>query len=104
MPAPLLAVDGPFLLYRSFFALPDSIKGADGQSVNALLGAANVLLRIASDRRPRAIVVCFGAEAAAYRLELYPSYHAARPPVPDGTMAAFDLTRPSRELSVEATG
>ena len=90
MPAPLLAVDGPFLLYRSFFALPDSIKGADGHSVNALLGAANVLLRIASDRRPRAIVVCFGADAAAYRVELYPSYHAARPPVPDPLAWQFE--------------
>jgi len=27
--------------------------------------------------------VCFGAEAAAYRTELYPAYHADRPPVPD---------------------
>ena len=83
MSAPLVAVDGPFLLYRSFFALPDSIKGIDRHAVNALLGAANVLLRIAADRGPRAIVVCFGAEAAPYRVELFPAYHAARPPVPD---------------------
>jgi len=82
MPGPLLAVDAPFLLYRSFFALPDSIKGADGYSVNALLGSANALLRIAADRGPRAIVACFGAEAAHYRTELYPAYHASRPPVP----------------------
>ena len=52
MPGPLLAVDAPFLLYRSFFALPDTIQGADGRPVNALLGAANVLLRIAADRGP----------------------------------------------------
>ncbi len=83
MAGPLLAVDGPFVLYRSFFALPDSIKGAEGRPVNALLGAVNALLRVAADRRPRAIVVCFGAEAAEYRVELYPPYHAARPPVPD---------------------
>jgi DNA polymerase-1 len=83
MPAPLVAVDGPFLLYRSFFALPDSIKGPDERPINALLGAVNALLRVAADRGPRAIVVCFGAEAAAYRVELYPPYHAARPPVPD---------------------
>jgi DNA polymerase-1 len=83
MPGPLLAVDGPFLLYRSFFALPDSIKGAEGRPINALLGAVNVLLRVAADRRPRAIIVCFGAEAAQYRVELYPPYHATRPPVPD---------------------
>jgi DNA polymerase-1 len=83
MARPLIAVDAPFLLYRSFFALPDSIKGAEGNSVNALLGAANALLRIAADRDPRAIVTCFGAEAAHYRVELYPPYHADRPPVPD---------------------
>ena len=90
MPGPLLVIDGPFLLYRSFFALPDSIKGVDQHPVNALLGAANVVLRIAADREPRAIVVCFGAEAAAYRTELYPDYHATRPPVPDALQWQFD--------------
>jgi 5'-3' exonuclease len=90
VPRPLLAVDAPFLLYRSFFALPDSIKGAEGNSVNALLGGANALLRIAADRDPRAIVVCFGAEAAHYRVELYPPYHADRPPVPDALAWQFE--------------
>ena len=90
MPAPLLAVDAPFLLYRSFFALPESIHGADGKSVNALLGAVNALLRIIADRRPRAVVVCFGAESAHYRVELYPQYHASRPPVPDALAWQFD--------------
>jgi 5'-3' exonuclease len=88
--APLVVVDGPFLLYRSFFALPDSIKGLDGHPVNALLGGANVLLRLIADRAPRAVVVCFGAEAAAYRTELYPPYHATRPPVPDPLQWQFD--------------
>jgi 5'-3' exonuclease len=90
VPSSLLVVDGPFLLYRSFFALPDSIKGVDDHSVNALLGAANVLLRVAGDRDPRAIVVCFGAEAAEYRVALYPDYHAARPAVPDALAWQFE--------------
>jgi DNA polymerase-1 len=87
---PLLAVDAPYVLYRSFFALPDSIKGADERPVNALLGAVNILLRIAADKRPRAIVACFGAEAAAYRTELYPPYHAQRPAVPDDLAWQFE--------------
>jgi 5'-3' exonuclease len=90
MSGPLLAVDAPFVLYRSFFALPDSIVGADKRPVNALLGAANVLLRIAADRDPRAIVVCFGAEAAAYRAEAFAPYHADRPPVPDALAWQFE--------------
>jgi 5'-3' exonuclease len=90
VPGPLLAIDGPFVLYRSFFALPDSIKDDGGNPVNALLGSVNLILRIAADAQPRAIVVCFGAEAAHYRTELYPDYHAARPPVPDALQWQFD--------------
>jgi 5'-3' exonuclease len=90
MPGPLLVVDAPFVLYRSFFALPDSIHGSVGRPINALLGSVNILLRVAADRSPRAIVVCFGAEAAAYRVELYPPYHAARPPVPDDLQWQFE--------------
>jgi 5'-3' exonuclease len=90
MPGPLLAIDAPFVLYRSFFALPDSIKGVDGHPIGGLLGASNLILRIAADRSPRAIVVCFGAEAAKYRTDLYPPYHAARPPVPDALAWQFE--------------
>ena len=90
MPGPLLAIDGPFVMYRSFFALPDSITDGDGHPVNALLGAVNLILRIAADRSPRSIVVCWGAEAAHYRVEAYPGYHAQRPPVPDALAWQFD--------------
>jgi DNA polymerase-1 len=90
VPGPLLAIDGPFVLYRSFFALPDSITDGEDHPVNALLGSVNLILRIAADAQPRAIIVCFGAEAAHYRTELYPDYHAARPPVPAALQWQFD--------------
>lgn len=86
----MLAIDGPFVLYRSFYALPDSITGSGDRPINALLGAANLILRIAADREPRAIVICFGAEAAKYRVDLYPPYHAERPPVPDALAWQFE--------------
>jgi 5'-3' exonuclease len=84
MPAPLLVVDAPSLLYRAWFALPDSIRGADGMPVNALLGSTNAILRVVADRGPRAVAICSGAEAARYRVERFAGYHAARPPVPEG--------------------
>ena len=90
MPAPLLVVDAPYLLYRSFFALPDSIRGVGGHPVNALLGGTNLLLRAAADCSPRAIVLCFGAEAAAYRVELYEGYHADRPEPPEALAWQFE--------------
>ena len=45
MAAPLLVVDTPSMLFRAFYALPSSIKGPDGNPVNALLGTANLILR-----------------------------------------------------------
>src|SRR4051812_16341 len=83
MPAPLLAVDAPSLLYRAFFALPQSIRGAGEQPVNALLGTANLVLWVVERHRPRAVVMCSGAESAAYRAAAWPGYHADRPAVPD---------------------
>src|ERR1044072_8113358 len=78
MPQPLLAVDAPSMLFRAFYALPDSIVGPDGKPVNALLGTANLIVREVETHRPRAVVLCFGPDAASYRTELYPAYHAER--------------------------
>jgi DNA polymerase-1 len=80
----VLVVDAPSLLYRAWFALPDSIRGAEGMPVNALLGSTNAILRIVADQGPRAVVICSGAEAARYRVQRYAGYHADRPPVPEG--------------------
>jgi 5'-3' exonuclease len=80
---PLLAVDAPSMLFRAFYALPSSIKGSDGQPVNALLGAANLILREVEAHDPRAVVLCFGPDAAHYRVELFPEYHADREELPD---------------------
>jgi len=66
------------MLFRAFYALPKTITGADGRPVNALLGTANLILREVELHQPRAVVLCFGPDAAAYRTELYPAYHAER--------------------------
>jgi DNA polymerase-1 len=80
---PLLVVDAPSLLYRAFYALPKSITDGDGQPVNALLGSINIVLREIELHDPRAVVMCFGIDAAEYRVELFADYHADRPPMPD---------------------
>lgn len=83
MSGPLLVVDTPSMLYRAFFALPKTITGVDDRPVNALLGTANLVLREVEEHDPRAVVLCFGAEAAAYRKELLPVYHGDREEMPE---------------------
>lgn len=91
MQAPLLIADVPWLLYRAYFSLPKSIKGAHGEPVNALLGTVNALLLACEAHPPRAVVACFGAEQARYRVEAYPPYHAHRDPMPAELAAQWKL-------------
>jgi 5'-3' exonuclease len=90
---PLLAVDAPSMLFRAFYALPDSIEGKDGMPVNALLGTANLILREVEQHSPRAVVLCFGPDAAEYRVELFDGYHAERPEVPERLAPQFAESR-----------
>ncbi|MEX2447314.1 MAG: 5'-3' exonuclease [Solirubrobacterales bacterium] len=94
MPAPLLAVDAPSMLFRAFYALPDTIVGPDGGPVNALLGTANLVLREVEAHRPRAVALCFGPDAASYRTELYRTAPAARAAaMPDDLAPQFVAAR-----------
>ena len=89
MAGPLLVVDAPSMLFRAFYALPESIKGGGDTPVNALLGTANLVLREVEQHDPRAVVLCFGPDAADYRVELFDGYHADRPEVPEGLQPQF---------------
>ena len=84
MTGPLLAVDTPYFLYRAFYSVPEKVR------LNALLGTANAVLRVVEERGPRAVVLCFGPDAAPYRVELLPAYHAHRPPPPDSLAQQFE--------------
>ncbi len=93
-PATLLIADVPWLLYRSFFALPRSIVDAAGQPVNALLGTVNAILSVLDARLPardvRGVVACMGAEQADYRVRLFGAYHAHRDPMPAELAAQWE--------------
>jgi 5'-3' exonuclease len=93
MPGPLLAVDAPSMLFRAFYALPESITGGGDTPINALLGTANLVLREVEQHDPRAVVLCFGPDAADYRVELFDGYHADRPEVPEGLVPQFADSR-----------
>jgi 5'-3' exonuclease len=84
-----LIADVPWLLYRAYFSVPDSVLDGRGRPVNALLGTVNALLTAAHATAPRAVVACLGAEQAEYRVRLYPPYHAHRDPMPKALAAQW---------------
>ena len=68
--------------------------GGKSSLLNALLGSANLILKEVELHDPRAVVLCFGPDAASYRTELYPAYHAEREAaMPDDLAPQFAACR-----------
>ena len=75
----LALLDSASLYFRSFFALPDSMRAPDGTPVNAVRGFADTIARIITDRRPTRLVACLDADwRPQFRVDLLPSYKAHR--------------------------
>ncbi|MDX6534730.1 MAG: polymerase, partial [Gaiellales bacterium] len=92
-------VDGNGLAYRAFYALPEELQTVDGQPTNALLGMANMLMKLLGDYRPSTVLVAWDMKPTA-RLELDPEYKAHRKPTPD----LLKAQQPYFEPIVEAFG
>ena len=52
----ILAFDLSSLAYRSYYGLPDSIKGVDGRPVNAIKGYLDSLNRFLKTHHPKSVI------------------------------------------------
>ena len=79
---PLVLVDGSSYLYRAFHALPP-LTSSKGEPTGAILGVLNMLTRLYKDHPDAQVVVVFDAPGRTFRDDLFESYKAHRPPMPD---------------------
>ena len=76
---PLLVIDGDSFAHRSYHALPKTILRRGQRPAGAILGFANLLLRLYREEQPRAVLVAWDTlEVPTYRHEKFPAYHSGR--------------------------
>jgi DNA polymerase I len=95
----LFLIDGPSLVYRAFYALPESIATSTGVSTNAIFGFASMLVKIVSDYGVCPTVVAWDAGSSG-RTELFSEYKSQRRSRPDLLKQQW----PAMEPLVEAFG
>jgi DNA polymerase I len=79
MNRPLLVIDGDSFAHRAFHALPKSIRRTGNRGGGAIVGFANLLLRLYEGERPRAVLVGWDTLGApTYRQALFPAYQSGR--------------------------
>jgi DNA polymerase I len=78
----LFLIDGNSLVYRAFFALPESISTSKGQPTNAIFGFASMLVKIISEYGVKPTLVVWDAGMSG-REVVYDEYKAGRRERPD---------------------
>jgi DNA polymerase-1 len=100
VPVPaLFLIDGNSLVYRAFFALPESIATSTGEPTNAIFGFASMLVKLITEYGMTPTIVAWDAGTSG-RTEAYPEYKAQRRSRPDLLREQW----PAFEPLVEAFG
>jgi DNA polymerase-1 len=95
----LFLIDGNSLVYRAFYALPETIATSRGVPTNAIFGFASMLVKILTEYGPKNTVVVWDAGQSG-RKEISAEYKADRKARPDLLSEQW----PHMEPLVEAFG
>src|SRR6516164_6841640 len=79
MRRPLLVIDGDSFAHRAYHALPKTVRRRGNKGAGAILGFANMLLRLYQAESPRAVLIGWDTlEATTYRHQALAEYQAGR--------------------------
>ncbi|MDB4158245.1 DNA polymerase I [Gammaproteobacteria bacterium] len=78
----IFIIDGSSYLYRAYHAMPP-LTTSDGRPTGAIKGVTNMLMTLKKDSEGSPIIVTFDAKGKTFRNNIYDSYKANRPPMPD---------------------
>ena len=89
----VMALDGNSLAYRAFFALPEDMANASGQTTNAVYGFTTMLVTLIKEHKPDGVVVVFDRPEPTFRHEAIPEYKAQREKAPETLRSQLGIIR-----------
>lgn len=103
-----LLVDGSSLIFRAFYAIPQTMRGPEGTLVNAVRGTLDNLARYVNDRKPRHLALTTDEDwRPAWRVDLIPGYktHRTAEPIPPALIPQMPIIMESlAAVGVDAVG
>ncbi len=88
----LLLVDGPYYVYRSFFAIRN-LTNSRGEPVNAIYGFVKTIRKMLKDLKPDLAAVLWDEGLPQRRTDLQPAYKATRAETPEEMRPQFPIIR-----------
>lgn len=87
-----LIVDGNSIFYRAFHAMP-ALTSPSGEQTGAVVGFANIILKILREQSPDLAAVAFDNSKKTFRNEIFPEYKANRQQMPEDLAAQLPLIK-----------
>jgi 5'-3' exonuclease len=95
-----LLLDVSSLMYRSYFAMRDTVRAPDGTNVGACYGYLGMTTRLVATRRPDEVIHVYDHDwRPIARTDIFPGYKSTRPPDPDGLPGQFEILRDLLDLT-----
>lgn len=87
-------VDASIYIFRAWFSVPDSMRGEQGQAVNAVYGFCRFLTEFVERSKAEHVAVAFDENLTqSFRNDIYPQYKMNRELTPTELKAQFKLCR-----------
>ena len=78
----VLLIDGHYLMFRSWFGIPNPMINNNGIEVRAIYGFFNTTFRLLKNLNPTHLAIVFDPKGPTFRNELYSEYKANRSETP----------------------
>ena len=87
-----LIIDGSSIFYRAFYAMP-SLTTPKGEPTGAVVGFANIILRILREQSPDLAVIALDVSKKTFRSKIFPEYKANRQTMPVELLVQLPLLK-----------
>ena len=87
-----LIIDGSSIFYRAFYAMP-SLTAPNGKPTGAVVGFANIILKILREQSPDLAAVALDKSKKTFRNDIFTEYKATRQQMPDDLAAQLPLLK-----------
>lgn len=93
-PPTVYLIDASIYIFRAWFSVPDSMRGENGQPVNAVYGFSRFLTEFVERSEASHVAVAFDESlTTSFRNEIYPEYKMNRELPPEELSRQFKLCR-----------
>ncbi|HAU69230.1 MAG TPA: exodeoxyribonuclease IX, partial [Gammaproteobacteria bacterium] len=93
-------IDASIYIFRAWFSVPDTMRGTDGQPVNAIYGFTRFLAEFAERSQASHVAIAFDESlTTSFRNEMYPQYKMNRELPPAELKMQFELCRKIAEAA-----